>query len=59
LTVPESGASVPVEQADEGGLAAAVRADDADAIAAHDADRYVPHDRPLAERFGNLLRLDD
>ena len=46
------------QQAQQRGLAAAVRADDADAIAAHDAGREIPDDRAIAEALGDRQRFD-
>src|SRR5262249_41137563 len=46
----------PREQVEQGGLAGAVWADDADPVAARDASREVAHDRALAVRFADPLR---
>ena len=43
---------------DQRGLAAAVRPDDADAVAALDADREIADDRPAAVALADILRLD-
>ena len=47
------------EKADQRGLAAAVGADDADAVAAHHAQGEVLDDRPRVEGFADALGLDD
>ena len=46
------------QQIDQRGLAAAVRADDADAVAALDADREIAHDRAVAVGLGDAFGLD-
>ena len=47
------------EHVDQRGLAAAVRTDDADAVAALDADREIADDRTILIAFANSGRLDD
>ena len=46
------------QEADQRGLAAAVRPDDAESIAPHDADGKVPHDGARPEAFADTLRFD-
>src|SRR5690606_12489329 len=43
------------QQLQEGGLAGAIRADDADSIAALDAQAEVPDDGTVAETLGHIL----
>jgi hypothetical protein len=44
------------QEADQRGLAAAVGADDTNAVATHHAHRQIAHDRPIPERLGDILR---
>src|SRR5690554_3056920 len=46
------------QQPQQGGLAAAVGADQPDAVAAQDRAREVTHEQALVEREGHVLRLD-
>src|SRR6266436_5216721 len=47
------------QHVDQGGLAGAVRADDADAVAALDADRETLDDLSVAIRSADVFRLED
>ena len=57
-TLPAVGRDRAGEQIDQRGLAAAVRTDDADAVAAPDADGEIGDDRALLEGFADPFRLD-
>ena len=46
------------ERLEQGGLAAAVAADDADAVALGDAERDAVHEQPGAVRDGDVLEVD-
>jgi hypothetical protein len=50
---------LPQQQLQQGGLAGAIGADDADAVAAHDAGREILQQQSLAEALGEIDGLDD